>query len=275
MRRRDFLTSIVATAALSVASARLRATRLQSIGVQLFSVREGLSKDPDGALRRLAMIGFREVEVWLPPMIDVDIPTLRRLLDRHGLRATSQHWPSRDYMPERLDGMLRESEILGTRYLIVTTLPADQRGKLDSYKRASEWFNSVGRSTQERGIQFGFHTERWDFPALGGVVPFDYLLKNTDSSLVKFEIDVGHVVREGHDPVDYLEKYPGRFVALHLKDVRGTDLVAAGTGSIDFRRLLRAARSARIEHYFVEDEWPGPEFEHVAADFKYFNALNY
>jgi len=273
MRRRDFLMSIMATTGLSVLPARLRATRLRSIGVQLFSVREELQKDPDRVLKRLAMIGFREVEVWLPPMSDLDIPTLRMLLDRHGLKATSRHWSN--FTPEGLDGMLRESKILGNRYLIVTTLPADQRGKLDSYKRASEWFNSIGRSAHDRGIQFGFHTERWDFPALDGVVPFDYLLKNTDSSLVRFEIDVGHVVRVGRDPVDYLQRYPHRFVALHLKDVRGTELVPAGTGTIDFRRVLRSAESARIEHYFVEDEWPGPEIEHVAADFKYFNGVNY
>jgi hypothetical protein len=161
MRRRDFLMSIMATTGLSVLPARLRATRLRSIGVQLFSVREELQKDPDGVLKRLATIGFREVEVWLPPMSDLDIPTLRMLLDRHGLKATSRHWSN--FTPEGLDGMLRESKILGNRYLIVTTLPADQRGKLDSYKRASEWFNSIGRSAHDRGIQFGFHTERWDF----------------------------------------------------------------------------------------------------------------
>ena len=275
MRRRDFLRLTVALAAATQFDS-LYAAKLNPIGVQLSSIPDELVRDLPGAFASLAAIGFREVEAWLPRGQTFDAVAMRKALDANRLTAPSRHWSSWDLRPDMLDRVLKDAEILGNRYVINSALPADQRAKLDSYKRAADWFNDIGRSARERGVQFGFHTERWDFQSLDGVTPFDYLLEHTDSNLVKFQLDTGHMVRERRDPRGYLAKYPGRFVSLHLKDADSAQqLVAAGKGIVDFRAVLKASKGAGISHFFIENERPGLGFDHVRNDFRYFQALEF
>jgi sugar phosphate isomerase/epimerase len=137
-------------------------------------------------------------------------------------------------------------------------------------------FNAIGARARERGIQFGFHSEPWDFPLLDGVVPFDYLLENTNPTLVKFQLDIGHMTKSGASPVSYLTKYPARFVSMHLKDVSAMgERVTLGQGIVPIGDILRASRSSGIGHYFVEDERRELGTDHVRAAFGFLRKLEY
>ncbi len=214
MNRREFLRLF---AAINAVVASADAETLTNVGVQLVSV--PLQQAPEPCIASLRDIGFRQVEAWFPSAGGPDARTLRSLLDKYGLTASSRHWSSVDVVPENVETILRECEVLGNRNLICAALPVEQRGKLDSYKRAAAWFNELGARTRERGIQFGVHSQPFDFPPLEGVVPFDYLLASTDPVLVKFQLDIGNLTKAAVDPVHYLVRQPHRFVSLHLKDI--------------------------------------------------------
>ena len=248
---------------------------LRAIGVQMFSIRDAFSRDADAALKSVADIGFREVEAWSLQVKALGPANLKMLLDRHHLTSPSRSCFGSE-LPDESSRLLAECEVFGNRWLVYTALPTDQRGKLDSYKRASEWFNSVGAKGRDRGIQFGFHPEPFDYPTLEGVVPLEYLVNNTDPALVKFQLDLGHAVRQGKDPVSYLTTYPDRFFSLHLRDVdKANELATLGQGTIDFKAVLRAARSTPIQHYFIEEGRTGPVYEYQAASFQYMSTLDF
>ena len=274
MNRRNLL-GVLATLA-SIPSRSLKAFRLSTVGVQLVSVREGLGIDPEPVVAALSKIGFAEVEVWLPATNAPGVTVLRNALNKHRVAAPSRHWESRNVRPENFNRMLTECEVLGSQFLVVTALPVEQRGKLDSYKRAADWFNEMGQTATGRGVQLAFHSEAFDFPPLDGIVPFDYLIDHTDPTLVKFQLDTANITKSGRSPLDYLTRLGNRVVSLHLKDVtRSGEETDLGRGTVPLSEILRRARLIGVKHYFVEDERPGLGYGHVERAFSLLTSLDF
>ncbi len=191
------------------------------------------------------------------------------------MAAPSRHWVSRDLSPENLDRMLTECEVLGSQVLVVTALPVEQRGKLDSYKQAAEWFNEVGKAAHNRGVQFAFHSEPFDFPPLDGIVPFDYLIDHTDPTLVEFQLDTANITKGGQRPLDYLTRLGNRVVSLHLKEVTTNGEAAdLGSGIVPFAEILQRATGLGVKHYFVEDERRDLGYGHVGRAFSFVMSLD-
>ena len=144
---------------------------------------------------------------------------------------------------------------------------------LDDWKWVADQLNILGKKVKAAGMQFGYHNHIAEFTRFSKTVAYDELLRLTDPSLVKMEMDCGWVVAAGFDPVDYLQKSPDRFPLLHVKDmVRGTNgdfhSTELGRGTIDYRPIFKAATGLR--HYFVEQEEfdiPIPEALKVDAGF--------
>ena len=112
-----------------------------------------------------------------------------------------------------------------------------------------------------------------------GLVPYDVLLSATDPGLVKLELDLYWMTKAGKDPLDYFDRWPGRFPLVHVKDMDATPrkfFADLGTGVIDFPRIFRRARAAGIQHYFYEqDVTPGDPFASAAASFRYLRGLRF
>ena len=177
---------------------------------------------------------------------------------------------------ENLPRILSECRALGNQFLFVASLPPEQRGQLDSYKRAAELFNAMGRSTREEGVQFGFHNEAWELTALDGVVPLDYLIEHTDRQWVHFQIDAANLVKGGGAPVAYLERLRGRVESIHLKDVNTNgEATALGTGVVPLREVLRAATQAGVTQFVVEDLRRGLGYSHVESAFAVLRDMQY
>jgi sugar phosphate isomerase/epimerase len=248
---------------------------LKTLGVQLVSVRNALNTDPEPVIAALSEIGFTEIEVWFPPTNAPDVKSLRAALDRHGMAAPSRHWVSRDLSPDNLDRMLTECAVLGNQFLVVTALPMEQRGKLDSYKRAAEWFTEVGEAAQSCGVQFAFHSEPFDFPPHDGNVPFEYLIDHTDPTLVKFQLDTANITKGGQRPLDYLTRLGNRVVSLHLKEVTANGEAAdLGSGIVPFAEILQRATGLGVKHYFVEDERRDLGYGHLGRAFSFVTSLD-
>jgi sugar phosphate isomerase/epimerase len=257
------------------------------LGVQLYSVRDAIAKDVSGTLARVRALGFREVE--LAGTYGLSASQFRAELDRAGLRATSMH-VGYERLRDSLPAVLDEARTLGVQYVGTAWIPHND-GPLseDGARRAAADFNAWGRSAQQQGLQFFYHVHGYEFqPGPSGALAMDVLMRETAPDAVKFEMDVFWISRPGADPVAWLRKYPTRWRLLHLKDMKqGTATnvntgsanpdeteVPLGTGQIDYRGVLRAAREIGVEKYFVEDETREP-FATMPLTVRWLETLRY
>ena len=274
MNRRDFIAALAASSALApdelLAQARRDACGGPPAGVQLFTVREALGRDLRGALRSLHEIGIVEAELFglngpeNATLFGLPARELKRAFDDNGIRVPISH------IGGSLENPAAIADIAGTLGLEAVCValpsefsgsggmvPAKSRAQLDAL---AEKLNRVGREYRERGLTFGYHNHHIEFTRVDGVVPYDYLMSNTDPGLVKIELDVGWLATAGVDPVTYVRRHAGRVIACHLKDYApsiATDvpqrkLVPPGSGSIDFAALLEAMRETNVQHGFIE-----------------------
>ncbi len=252
------------------------ANRLNSIGLQLYTVRVEMAKDFEGSLQRVAAIGYKEVE--FAGYYNKTPNDVRAILDRYGLASPSAHAPLAD-IQTKLDQTIETAKTIGHRFLICPYLLDNDRRTLDDYKRHAETFNRAGEACRKAGIQFGYHNHDFEFAAMDGKIPYDLLLERTDKDLVKMELDLYWISKAGHDPVAYLEKHKDRFVMFHVKDMDNTpkrDITEVGRGVIDFKKIFAKAPKGAIKHYFVEqDRTPGSPFDSVKISFDYLKRLEF
>jgi sugar phosphate isomerase/epimerase len=280
MDRRRFLTcsgtlaatSFVGTTAFDLLAQPARAAGCGGppSGVQLFTVRDALARDAGGALRSLHEIGIVEAELFglngpeNATLFGLAARDLKRAFDGSGLRVPISH----------IGGALTNSaaiaEIARTLGIgtLVVALPSEftgQGGMVPAQSRAqldllAAKLNRVGREYRDQDLAFGYHNHHVEFMPADGVVPYDYLMSNTDPDLVKIELDIGWLATAGVDPVVYLRRHAGRVIACHLKDYNPTiaanvpqrKLVAPGAGSIDFAAVLAAMNETGVPHGFIE-----------------------
>ncbi len=242
------------------------------LGVQLYSVRGAMrGGDVAGTLARVRALGFREVE--LAGTYGLSAAAFRAMLDRAGLRATSMH-VGYERLRDSLPAVVAEAHALGVPNVGVAWIPHPGGAFTVAEARAAAAdFDRWGRALRAEGLTFFYHTHGYEFqPGPDGVVPFDVLMRETDPAAVHYEMDVFWAALPGQDPVALLRRYPGRWALMHLKDMRpglvrnvqtgganpDSAEVPVGTGQIDYRGVLRAARAAGVERYYIEDETADP-----------------
>lgn len=303
--RRTFLagTALGGGAAwLTRASSLLRANPIGlAPGVQLWSVREELKSDPDVTLRRLAAIGYREVELFETPKAPREF---RKMVEDAGLKCVSGHFELKDMKDP---ATIEVAHQLGLQYMILVFpalpaladksvdanfaqfVPLYEKISLSDYKWNADQLNRCAENLKKQGIRAGYHNHAIDFKNFGGALGFDTLIQNTDPSLVSFEMDCGHVIHAGYDPIAYLNRYPTRIELLHVKDLvpgyhvsttldtEDKDTNAEiGSGSIDWKKLFAtAARHGHVKHYFVEHEgkMAHPPLEALKISYDYLQKL--
>lgn len=253
------------------------------IGLELYTVRNECEKDLEGTIAQVAAIGYKEVEVY--DFYGRKAAEVRKLLDANGLKSPSGHF----LMPKLKKGLekhIEDGKTLGMEYFICPILDPEDRDGLDDYQRLAEFFNKVGEQCQKAGIQFAYHNHNFEFKTFDGVVPYDELLRLTDPELVKMELDCYWTTRAGKDPLDYFQKHPGRFPLLHIKDAKAgaptaTEMDAGrgfftevGRGTIDWKRIFKAAPQGGLKHYFVEqDECDGSPLDSIKISHDYLKNL--
>lgn len=159
---------------------------------------------------------------------------------------------------------------------------------LDDYKRSADACNQLGEEARKHGLQYAYHNHNLEFKKFGDVTAYDTLLRSTDPELVTMEMDCGWIVAAGHDPVAYLDRYPGRYRLLHIKAFKAgppslslsgparptpTEL---GRGVPDYKPVFVAAKKAGVEQYYVEQEPPFtelPAMEAIKVDYQYLHNL--
>jgi sugar phosphate isomerase/epimerase len=281
MDRRTFLAALAAAATTSIAAA---AAERQRLGVQLYTLRNELQQDFEGSLRKVAAIGYKEVE--FAGYFGRSPAEVRQVLDAAGLSAPSAHV---DYKLLGADfpKTIAAAQTMGHRYLVVAWMDPAGWGDLDTWKRAADAFNKAGEMCRQAGMQFCYHNHHFEFIAAGGQLPYELLLKECDPQLVKMEMDLCWMAAAGADPLDYFRRYPGRFPMVHMKqlkkipphtgmlpfDAATPEITEVGPGVVDFQNILAHRRQAGIQHYFVEHDAAKSPFASIEASYRYLQGI--
>ncbi len=257
------------------------------IGIQLYTLGPDAAKDLGGTLKAVAGIGYKTVE--LPGFMGKAPGDLRTALDAAGLACPSVHVQPRGgdltfsgdlgklaaalhavgakaavapicWFPDRMEMRPQAGEDMGGMLRrLVSQMTADD------WKANAEFLNQKATLLKKEGLKVGYHNHNFEFLPLGSTYGLEILLKETDPSLVTFEIDVGWVAAAGHDPAALLARHKGRFTMMHVKDIKPTttpnfalkmDPTEVGSGAIDWTKLLPAAKASGVTGFFVEQEPP-------------------
>lgn len=286
-RRQFLLTSTLAASATFLNRPDAWAQSSKKIGLQLYTLRELMAKEPDATLRKVAEIGYKEVESFGygdGKFLGKTPKEYGALLKSLGLTAPSGHYMTGNVMMKG-EGTLTnnwkravdDAAEIGQKYMVCAYLFPPERTKLDDYKKFAELFNKSAEVCKAAGIQFAYHNHDFEFEALDGQIPYDILTSQTDPKLVQLELDLYWATRAGQDPVALFKKHPGRFPLWHIKDIAKTpekEFAEVGTGSIDFQRIFDARKTAGLKHYFVEqDVTKRPPLEAIAISYQNLSKL--
>ena len=230
-------------------------------GFQSYSVRDLIAKDFEGTLRQMAAAGYRSVEMCSPQgyekagfgaLAGRGAAGLREAIKSAGLICESCHFQFRE-LQGALTGRIAWSRELGLKQMIVASFGIRKGAGMADWTAAAEEMNRMGAEVRQAGLRLGFHNHNTEFEELDGVLVYDELMRRMDPKLVGMQFQVA-VISAGHDPVKVLEKYPGRFLSLHLADWSAGEkkMVPIGQGVIDWKKLFAAARRGGVRNYYVE-----------------------
>lgn len=281
--RRSFLkTSALFTAGI-LAAPNLYAYDKKYVGLQLYTIRDAMEKDPKAALAKVASLGYNAVEgatyTGSQLFYNMSPAEYAKTLKDNGLIAPSSHYmlgeamDAKGTLSKEWNKAVDDAAAVGTKYMVCAYLLDPERGNLDHYKATADKFNTAAEVCKKAGIQFCYHNHDFEFEAQDGKYPFDVLLENTDMNLVKFELDLYWASRANQDPLTLFNRHPGRFPLWHVKDMdKSADkqITEVGNGSIDFKRIFAQSKKAGLDYFFVEqDICPGDPFVSIQKSISY------
>lgn len=246
----------------------------KKIGVQLYTLRDAISKDAKGSLKRVAELGFGEVENfgYNGKFFGMDANTYKSLLGDLGMTAPSGHYMYGNIL-NGWEKAVEDAKAIGQDYMVLAYLIPPERKSLDDYKKIAENLNKAGEVCKKAGIQLCYHNHEFEFEAMNGQLPFDILTGETDSGLVKIELDLYWAMVAGQDPVTLFKKHKGRIALWHVKDMDKTpkkNFTEVGNGVIDFTTIFKNAKTSGMKHFFVEqDVCPGSPFDSISQSIGY------
>ncbi len=244
------------------------------LGVQLYTVRS-LMDDLVGTLKAVHKIGYTTVETYVAEY-KMSARDLRSAILDAGLTVPSAHFGYDDF-----DSRFDYAKELGAEYIVCSMVPLTIANSADGYKRGADQYNAWGAKAKTMGMKFGFHNHNVEFKEYDGSTGLEILLKNTDPSLVQWQMDCYWVTQAGHDPVAMLREYGHRIQSLHVKDrlpnvPASTDTGPAsqhftevGLGTLDWRTILSIAATNHVPYLFVEqDKTDRPPLESLQISYE-------
>lgn len=275
--RRDFIqagaTAVVAAPALARAGMLLPGKRKPQVGVQLYSIREYCKKDLPGALAGVKAIGYAGVE--FAGYYGKSAKELRQLIDDHGLLACGTHTGMGTLAPDKIQETIDYNRIIGNKYLMVPHIGRPKTA--DECKKIAAELSVAAETAKASGMYVGYHNHQHEFRDKypDGKCMWELIYDNA-SPLVCTQMDVGHVVAAGEDPLFWLAKYPNRSRTLHAKEVYpGPGIlgqVPEGVKGVDWDPLFVAVEKDVIEWYIVESEADPNTLDKIRGGFEFLKA---
>ncbi len=230
-------------------------------GLQLYSIRDDMSRDPLGSLTKLAEIGYEYIEhasYTDRKFYGYPAPEFKKILDDLGLKMISghtemgrQHWDeARKDFSESWKLTLEDAATLGQKYVVSPWINDSIRKKYDDFRGYMDVFNKCGELCKKQGMKFGYHNHNFEFSEkLNGETLFDIIMKSIDPDLVVMQLDTGNLFDGGAVALDIVNQYPGRFENVHVKDVKKSnetgkyESVVIGEGEAEVRKVIELIKS--------------------------------
>ncbi len=223
------------------------------IALQLYSVRDDCAGDLSLTLQAVAQMGYEGVE--FAGYYDRTAAELRGMCDDLGLQVAGTHTGIDTLLGDALANTVAFNKALGNRYLIVPGLSAQYSGSQQAWRDTAARFNAIAAEVAGEGMFTGYHNHTAEFEPLEGELPWNTFGENTDDAVV-MQIDIGHALRAGADPVAFIERYAGRAKLVHLKEYAADDDTAlVGEGEVPWDAVFHACETVGgTEWYIVEQE---------------------
>lgn len=298
MKRRQFLQNTAMLSAASLVNFNSifpKAQLIDKVGLGLFSIPKMLDTDMDASFSMIGKMGYKEVECYGPYEFSAEsaktswnavTPSLGfkgsgfynktadeflKAAKSNGLTIPSMHT---DYetLSTKMGELAEAAHKLGSKYVVLPSLPAEKRKTTDDYKKAAELFNKIGAAAKKEGIRYAYHNHGYGLNIVNGTMPLNIIFDQTDPDLVFFEMDIYWTVAGGADPVELVRKHKGRYKMMHLKDMKeakrfpgdGGDssqwislfpyMTSCGQGVLDLPAIVTEAKQNGAEHFFVEQD---------------------
>ncbi len=267
--RRDFIkqSSLLASAALVPNPMyRLDTKPKYKMGLQLFTIRDAMKKDPLGSLKTVAALGYQDLETYgyegeQDTFYGYKTSDFKQILEDLQLTASSGHYGFSDYLekPEEelkrfVDHCIAGAHGLNKSYITWPWLAPEFR-TIDKFKVLSEKLNIIGEQVVNSGLGFAYHNHDFEFIDHQGQNGYDIILRETDPGLVKLQIDLYWVMHSSKlTPKELIANQPGRYVMWHIKDMDKVtrDYTELGNGSIDYVNILPDPSLSGLEFYYLE-----------------------
>lgn len=234
----------------------------KEMSLQLYSLRGDISKDYAGVIKKVGEMGFTTIEAAgygdgkfygkTPEEFKADLAAagLTALSSHTAKQLSEKELKSKDFSESMQwwDQAIAAHKAAGMKYIVAPWM--DVPKTLADLKTYCEYYNEIGKRCQANGMKYGYHNHAHEFEKVEDVVMYDYMIENTDPALVCFQMDVYWVVRGAASPVDYFNKYPGRFELLHLKDNKEL----GQSGMVGFDAIFKNTDAAGTKYMIIEVE---------------------
>jgi sugar phosphate isomerase/epimerase len=255
--RRTFL-AMSATFPFALRGIASSATMAVPVGLELYSVRDELKKDPEATVRAVAHMGYQCVEFYAPyyEWSGAQAKQMRKLLDDLGMRCYSTHNNEDFFSAGKIDHAKEINQILGTKYMVQAW--SDPKADLDGWKTLADRLNAAAEKLEPAGLKVGYHNHDAEWKTVSGKRPIEVLAANTKPS-VMLQLDIGTCLEAGGDPVAWIQANPGRIRSIHCKDWSPDSNVGYktlfGEGKADWKAIFKAAEGVGgVEYYLIEQE---------------------
>ena len=285
MKRREFViksslitTSILAPMSLSSCTSSSSQNR---VGIQLYSVRDEMNKNPKETLKNIASYGYKYIEGYegdLGLFWGMSNVEYKNYLDSLGLTMIASHCGDTNNLVSFNEKCQQASEI-GVEYLICPWAECER--SVDGFKSIAQTFNECGEIAKKHNMQFSYHNHDYSFKKIDGVFLQDILMNETQKDLVEYEMDIYWVYAAGEDPKEWFDKHPGRFTYCHVKDYISLqngkfESCTLGKGIIDFPSILSHGKTRGLTTLIVEQEaYTGTsQLESAKDNFLYMSSID-
>jgi sugar phosphate isomerase/epimerase len=249
------------------------------VGLELYSVRDALKKDPEGTVRAVAKMGYQAVEFYAPyhDWSDVQATQMRKLMDGLGIKCYSTHNDEKFFGAENIDRTRDLNLTLGSKYVVLAW--SNPKPQADGWKALADSLNAWAEKLEPAGLKVGYHNHDAEWRAVDGKRPMEILAANTKPTMM-LQLDVGTCLEGGGDPVTWIRANPGRIRSIHCKDWSRDPAIGYktlfGEGVADWKGIFQAAESiGGIEFYLVEQEGSRyPELETARRCLQAFRAAH-
>jgi len=285
MKKRNLFTIVLLVAAAGLFLPAFNSCKApgKNIGLQLYSIRDSINRDVPAAIAKVSNMGYKFVEpagYKEGKFYGMEPAAFKTLCETNGLTVLSSH--SSHNLPDSAtreatmawwDDCIAAHSAVGVKYLVQPSMGESAYTSLDTLKLYCDYFNAVGEKCKAKGIRFGYHNHDKEFSTkIDGQTVYDFMVANTDPAKVTFEMDLYWTVVGGANPVDYFNKYPGRFELWHIKDKEEV----GASGMMDFKAYWENAAKAGLQYGIVEvEEYNFDEFTSCKKSIDFLNEAAY